>query len=355
MARLRALQLPILLSFFALATPGSAQTVRGRLLEPDSETPIAAALVLLIDSAGRELDGVLTDDEGTFLLRAPGSGTYRLRAEHIAYRTTTSAPLELAAGESRLYRMAISIRPIELSSLDVEAERQCTVRPEAGLEMASLWEAARKALNAVRWTERGQLFVFEVVRYQSELDPRTRVVRQQQADTTWRMARPFVAANADDLVRHGFVQESPGDTSYYAPDADVLLSDAFLDTHCFEVRTRGEAGLIGLDFQPVPGRDVADVRGVLWLDHQTGALRSLDFQYTGLDIGVPSTHFGGRLEFERLPTGAWIIGNWSIRGPIIARGGWGRPRTLAGIKEVGGTVLQIIPREQATGRERNRP
>ena len=45
---------------------------------------------------------------------------------------------------------------------------------------------------------------------------------------------------------------------YWAPDAAVLLSDEFLDTHCFHV-TRNERrapGLIGLAFQPVRGRNL---------------------------------------------------------------------------------------------------
>ncbi len=350
MGSLRALRPAIgLFCLLAFATPGSAQTVQGRLLEQDTEKPIAAALVLLLDSQGQELRGVLTNEEGAFTLRAPGPGAYTLRAEHIGYRTTTSPPLQLAAGERRLYRMAIPVEPVELRGLYVEAERQCVIRPEEGLETATLWEAARKALNAVRWTERSQQFVYEVVRYQSELDPRTLMVRHQEADTTWRMGgRPFVAADADDLVQHGFVQESPGDTSYYAPDAEVLLSDAFLDSHCFKVQAGREPGLIGLAFEPVPGRDVVDVQGNFWLDHETGALRSLDYRYTDLHIGVPAEHFGGRLEFERLPTGAWIIGSWWIRGPIIALGGprpyGARRQTLAAIREVGGTVLQIVPR-----------
>ncbi len=249
--------------------------------------------------------------------------------------------------------MEIAVEPVELSGLAVEVERECVVRPEEGLETARLFEAARKTLNAVRWTERGRLFIYEVVRFQRELDPRTLVVRQQKADTTWRVAvRPFVAADADDLVQRGFVQESPADTSYYAPDAEVLLSDAFLDTHCFKVRAGGETGLIGLAFEPVPGRAVPDVQGVLWLDPETGALRSLEYRYTDLHIGVPVEHFGGRVEFEQLSTGAWIMGGWYIRGPIIRLSGpWlhreRRPKLVA-IKEVGGAVLRAVPREQGS-------
>lgn len=58
---------------------------------------------------------------------------------------------------------------------------------------------------------------------------------------------------------------------FYAPDAEVLLSDAFLDSHCFSLReatVQGEARL-GLTFEPVPGRTIPEVRGVLWWTPKT--------------------------------------------------------------------------------------
>lgn len=353
MIRMRFVHGPLLPAWCLLfqATAGSAQTLTGQLVEQETGTPISAALVVLVDSTAREVEGVLTNEQGTFFLRAPNPGVYTLKAEHIGYRTTSSPTIRLRAGEKGSLRMEIPVQPVELGGLAVEVERECRVRPEEGLETAMLWEAARKTLNAVRWTERGRLFVYQVVRFERELDPRTLVVRRQRADTTWRLGiQPFVAADADDLVQNGFVQESPGDTSYYAPDAEVLLSEAFLDTHCFKARAGGETGLIGLAFEPVPDRSVTDVQGVLWLDLETGALRSLDYRYTDLHIGVPVEHFGGRVEFERLPTGAWIMGSWYIRGPIIQLSGpWlhreRRPK-LDAIKEVGGAVLQAEPRDE---------
>lgn len=325
-----------------LAMNGSAQTIRGQLLDQDSKAPIEAALIVMVDSSGQEIRGVLTNEEGMFVISAPGPGTYRLRAEHLGYRNQMSAPLPLAVGESRYYRMIVPVKVIDLAGIEVEAERQCIVRPEQGLQTARLWEAARTVLNAVRWTERGQRFVHLVVRYHNELDPRTLVLRKQESDTSWRSAtRPFVAAGAGDLVERGFVQGGIEDGSYYAPDADVLLSDAFLDTHCFKVHRGVEEGLIGLAFEPVPDRAVADVQGVLWVDAETAALRFLEYGYTGLDIGVPTDNFGGRVEFRRLPTGTWIMASWSIRGPVIGLGGW--RSTLIAIKEEGGVVLQTLP------------
>jgi len=102
---------------------------------------------------------------------------------------------------------------------------------------------------------------------------------------------------------------------------------------------------VGLAFEPVPGRHLTDVKGVLWLDQETAALRFLEYSYTELDVDFSTEHFGGRLEFEQLPTGAWIIRNWWIRGPIVRRGGMGYLQTerLAAVKQVGARVISLRP------------
>src|SRR5207245_6263264 len=68
---------------------------------------------------------------------------------------------------------------------------------------------------------------------------------------------PFRSAPASDLVARGYVVvEDDGTWTYQAPDADVLLSDPFLRTHCFETKAgHGEtAGFVGLAFTPARDR-----------------------------------------------------------------------------------------------------
>ncbi|NIQ25989.1 MAG: hypothetical protein GTN88_05475, partial [Gammaproteobacteria bacterium] len=191
-----------------------------------------------------------------------------------------------------------------------------------GLELARVWEEARKALAATRWTEERQLFAFWIHRYSRVLDPNTLVIQQEKSDSVWRAGgKPFITPPADELIADGFVQRTASGELYYAPDAEVLLSDSFLDTHCFALEpARDERpGLVGLAFRPVRGRGVTDVEGVLWLDERSAELRYLEFRYAGLrfpaHMDVARSGFGGRLDFERLPTGAWIIRRWRIRGP----------------------------------------
>jgi hypothetical protein len=74
-------------------------------------------------------------------------------------------------------------------------------------------------------------------------------------------------------------------------------------------------GLIGLAFEPARKRRVADVKGVLWLDAATAELRHLEFTYTNLPWDVPASRVGGRVEFEQLASGVWIVRRWYVRAP----------------------------------------
>jgi hypothetical protein len=126
----------------------------------------------------------------------------------------------------------------------------------------------------------------------------------------------------------------------------VLVSEAFLDRHCFRVRRNVRRGLIGLAFEPVFDRVVPDVRGVLWLDTAEVALRSLEFRYVGLPRWAPEAHVGGRVEFDRLPGGAWFMRSWWMRAPIpLVRSVAAADTTLYGYREKTGEVTAVFTAE----------
>lgn len=332
----------------ASITPLAAQTVRGQLVEEGSGKAIDAALVVLVDEGGTQLAGALTDPAGRFTLQAPAAGRYRLRAERIGYRAALSPPVVLSSGQTLDYRLQTPEEAISLEGVEVTSRRRCFLRPQDGLQVATLWEEARKALNAAAWTEREQLIHYRAVRYERELDPVSSEVRNEQARSLWgRAENPFKSIPAETLVRNGYVHSDTSGVTYYAPDAQVLLSDVFLDSYCFRIH-RGAEGLVGIGFEPAQRRRNPDVEGVLWLDQQTAELRHLEFRYTGLSGILPARSQGGRVEFQRLPTGAWIVQRWSIRMPLFARqtgqthvGVVVRDR-LAGIREEGGEVLEVL-------------
>ena len=104
---MRPIPFPRILALLALllaARPLAAQTVQGELVDA-ARRPLGGAMVVLLDADGKVRGRVLTDEAGRFTLRAPGAGSYRLRAERIGFQATESPALALAAGETRQYRM----------------------------------------------------------------------------------------------------------------------------------------------------------------------------------------------------------------------------------------------------------
>ena len=309
-ARLAALLLVV-------ATPAAAQSVRGLLTDSVSRTPIAGAFLTLIDDHGAERARAMTNAAGEFTLNAPTAGTYRLRSKRIGFRPLVSPALALRAGEAIAYNAAVDPIPISLREVVVAGDRQCDI--ESGASVAALWDEVREALAAVSWTSRVPAYWFETTIFERDVNVSG---RQRIPDSTWHDAGfrklPFRNYATDaELERQGYVIVTDTGWVYRAPDADVLLSGTFLRTHCFETKNgRGDAeGLIGLVFTSARDRRVPDITGTLWVDRQTAELRRMEFNYIRLPENVVSPRAGGRIEFMRLPNGAWIVRDWVIRMP----------------------------------------
>jgi hypothetical protein len=56
---------------------------------------------------------------------------------------------------------------------------------------------------------------------------------------------------------------------------------------------------------------------VLYLDRRSAELRELRYTYTSLPAAATGHDFGGRVAFQRVPGGAWIIRAWAVRGPVF--------------------------------------
>jgi predicted small secreted protein len=297
-------------------TSASAQTVRGTVTDSLTGAPVRDALVVLVGNDGASHGRALSLDAGTYAIAAPTAGRYSIRTKRIGYRAVESAPFDIAEGEVRLHDILAPTIRVQLPSVTVLAQRHCVVRPGDGMPAFQLWEEIRTALYQTSIAQRGDLFQTTARRWARELDTLARFVH---SDSSWMLSgmaqSPFVAVPVEHLERVGFIEQKATNTwFFYAPDAEVLLSEVFLSGHCFRV-VEGRDGLIGLAFEPAKKRKLADVKGVLWLDSATAALRHLEFGYTKLPWGVPVSRVGGRLEFEQLASGLWIVRRWYVRAP----------------------------------------
>ena len=313
--------------------PLAAQTLDLRLRVDSIGTPIVGAIVRLLGSGGEAFRG-LTDEAGRLLIRAPEPGSYRLRIDRIGSTGLTTDPFSLEAGRTVYKVISMASSPFRLPTVEVSAFPRCELPGPRSEAAVALWEEVQKALTAQVITASLGL-PLHIRRFVREVDVRGGTQREWVVTSRVSREAPFESLAPGDLATRGFAYDV-GDTAVFAaPDAALLLSSAFVSTHCFYA-SGDEGGLAGLRFLPLVGRRVPEVTGILWLDRETAQLRSLDFSYTGLGGFLGRWNLGGRIDFTRVPGGRWIVSQWHVRMPRLeASSSRGRPR-LAGYLDNGG-------------------
>jgi hypothetical protein len=349
---------------------GGAQTIRGRVVAKADGAPVSSAIVSLIDTTGSAVATKLADDSGSFSFVAPLAGRYAVRAERVGFLSANSSFRLFGQGEAPDVLITMTSEAVSLRAIVVNADRRCLVRPQEGVATAQLWSEARKALSAIQLTALAQATAKArrdphrfLVRWRSvtrDLDPNgLAVLHSDEIIQMSETVLPFASADLDVLTRDGYMIGNPDSGStFFAPDADILLSDRFLDSHCFRLEAP-EAdrrdNLIGLAFEPVgltaDRRSLhVDVRGVLWLDRASAELRYMEYHYVNLPPEETTRHAGGLLEFRPLPDGRWVVWRWYIRVPVLTRrrvelnsalSDW--HTEIAKIHEDGAELLEVMP------------
>jgi len=352
------------------------QQVSGVVQVNNTAVPSSETSVALIDSAGAVAAITITSSNGGFTLRAPGAGTYRIRARRIGFLPDSSKFLTLTAGQ-RLQHISLSLNafPVQLVRVSVEEARRCVIAPQAGATVFRLWQEAQSALTAAAATSDDARTGFVLHRFERKLDPRTGKIEESRSwNSRATTSEPYASVPAESLEAHGFVVPEGKMLVYYAPDARTLISDAFARTHCFRPIEDGlHPDLIGLSFAPTQqrlrDRSVRDILGTLWFDRATFDLRTLDFEYRDdpTTEGDDNPSASGRLEYARLPNERWIVNHWVIHMPVVAfvtavtaPNGLAtdagsitlsrrRVRQVTSIWEAGGDVANTLPLPSARG------
>jgi hypothetical protein len=339
-----------------LLLPGSVagQLVSVNVTDAETANPLDVSFVVLLDDEGQRQATGLTGPNGWAELRAPQPGIYQVRVERLGYESITSAALNLTRGGVLQLELRMPAHALELEGIEVEADTRCRVRPAQGELAATLWEEARKALAVATWAQEAKVLRFRTVTWRRALDPETlRILDETRTrHRSYHSGSPYASLPAAELQSEGYVQQDEnGDLVYYAPDPAVLLSDAFLDAHCFVPRLDDppEEGWVGLAFRPVRVGDLPEIEGTFWLDAAAAELERIEYAYTHLPEDLHSQRPGGTLELDRIDEGPWIVQRWAIRTPVVqlrARTdvhGRNRRREpyLAGLNETGGEVLAI--------------
>ncbi|HZD05154.1 MAG TPA: carboxypeptidase regulatory-like domain-containing protein, partial [Longimicrobiales bacterium] len=303
------------------------------------------ALVVLLDAVSVRLRAVLSGPGGRYAVRLPEGVRFRLRVERIGYATTVTPPVMRERAKQGTFDVSLPVQAISLEPIVATGAGRCVVDPRTAEETAILWDQARKTLEVTALVHRERLVRFHAVHFGRALAPDRSVLLSESLEQG-AMDRPFRSLPAAELDTAGWARWDGEHNVYYMPDPEVALSDDFLDGHCFHVAVRdGFRGRqVGLAFEPLAGRRLPDVSGVLWLDGRTAELRSLEYGYTGLGREEVEELAGGQAEFEQLANGVWVVRRWHITMPILKERkhflGLFTQVTLSEVQEEGGEVVE---------------
>jgi hypothetical protein len=295
-----------------------AQSVRGTIVDERS-VPLSGVVVQLLDVSGTAVSRALSDESGSYRLAARASGRYRVRTQRIGFRPVVSEAFDLRELEEVTRPITMRGIPFSLDTVRVTERNSCRISSDTVAATFALWEQVRTALTAALVTFGNQEMNATTLLYERALDPASRRVESQSTQLKSGITlRAWYSLPPDSLHRAGYVILGPDRwTTYYAPDFDVLLSAPFLEDHCFRIANGPSPNLIALEFEPVRGRTVAEIRGQLLLDRKTAELKRLEYRYVNVRAEAQNAQAGGTVQFTRLRDGSWVIPRWDIRLPVL--------------------------------------
>ncbi len=338
------------------AAGARSQAVHGVLLQDLTGEAVGGAYIVLLEADSSAVTRVLTNPLGQFRVHAPRSGTYRLRTERIGFKSIVSELFDLVDGGE--FEIELRVEPVilRLDPLTIEGARECRVIGDQALQVLAVWEEARKVLTAVAWAGPREQLLHEMEHFERWYTPNFRMVHEIREMIPTHRVMPFRSRSVEELEESGYVIVTEDSVVYEAPDAEVFFSEPFLQHHCFrlEQRRRDGRNMFGLRFEPVRGRDTPDVKGVFWLDAQTGALEDLELSYVNVGVWQRERGAAAELQFEQLPDGRWFVRSWWIRMPLVRRREgmqgpvWQFQDAVVGLEQEGGEVLRVYAMDGRT-------
>ena len=326
-----------------LAASAGAQEARIEVVKHADGTPIPGALVVILAEkeatpAGRREAppvGRFSGRDGRVTLTPPRRSSYRVRVEKIGYDVWTSALLVTTERPTRV-RAGMKARSLRLPPLSGSTETRCSSLGEQASVVGDMWGEIRKALWANSVTEANGLAPLEIESYDRVVNANGTIISERNDRRRANGIGPYNFIESP--IRAASSKEPPAPFS--VPDASVLLSDQFIANHCFTgIRGTGaEAGLLGLEFKPAKLTKTPELSGVLWLDPTTYSLRHLVFEYVNLPVGARRGPAMGRVEYQHLAGGEWVVTRWQLRVPSGQDDSAAGARAPRGYHEIGGTA-----------------
>jgi hypothetical protein len=272
--------------------------------------------VLALDGAGATVARTVSDQRGQFRLAASPS-VRRIRALRIGFRPREIDAPPAVVGVTQL-ELVLTAIPTLLEPVQVRAGATCPRRADRAAAFALLEQARAGLLATIVAREANPVALLRLVYVRTMDGTSDRIVKQTvRIDSAQRMTTSFDAArSARTFVEKGFAETGGEEQTFFGPDAEALLDDAFANGYCFRIadRDRARPGQIGLGFAAASrARDRVDIDGTLWIDSVARALRDVEFRYVGLDRRLEDLEPGGHIFFREIGNGVVLIDRWFLR------------------------------------------
>jgi hypothetical protein len=292
--------------------------LRGEVVHADVRTAAVAVLIEAVDATNGVAGRALTGQGGRFAIPLPAGRTYTVRALRVGYRPTVVSDVAVTDSGATI-RIVLDDVAIRLNAARVTADDRCGVQSGAGGLIATAWEEVRKALASTDIAGARHEFQANVTNWYSVHAPDgNSPIWQDITHRTLDSPKPYVGVPASEVETAGYARPGPaGAVDYLGPDAETLTSSVFAMTHCFRlVPPQAGRPWLGVAFRPLPDRGgpaIVEIEGTFWVDTTSAALRLLEYRYTNAPPTFSRVGAGGRIEFDRLSSGEWLIRRWTIR------------------------------------------
>ena len=311
-------------ALLALVAPTSARAQRlfGSVVLADDVTPAPGAIVTATDSAGIAAGRELTTTRGDFVLPLAHGGKFTITVLRLGSLPETVRDVVVERGRDLRIRIRIARDTPRPPSVAVRSGELCNVRGDTGA-IGHAWSQFLIVLATAEMAAESKAFSGTWLRTERNLAKNLRdTVARSDSSVVIPLDGIMMPAIPPDSSRiAGFVIESEDGVLYHTPDVTTLASRAFLARRCFsfDPPPPGQPGWTGLHFRSPDFRvGVVDVEGTLWIDRATLEPRGLGFRYVNLPPSFAAAESGGTLRFRQLPTGHWIVEEWTLRVPAGA-------------------------------------
>lgn len=105
-----------------------AQLVRGTVRDAATGGPVETADVALLVADDSVVARTLTGADGSFEIRPPRAGMYRLRVARLGYATRTTAELAIPAGRDTTFHLRLQPSPESLEPVEVVTSQDARLR-----------------------------------------------------------------------------------------------------------------------------------------------------------------------------------------------------------------------------------